>query len=68
MTGHTEVVLVVFDPKQFATKTSQDLLGGHDPTQGMRQGGDVGMQCARSLFQRCAAAVREARVTRIRPC
>jgi peptide-methionine (S)-S-oxide reductase len=44
-TGHTEVVLVVFDP----TATSyEDLLKlfweGHDPTQGMRQGADVGTQ------------------------
>ena len=44
-TGHTEVVLVVFDP----TKTSyEDILWlfweNHDPTQGMRQGNDVGTQ------------------------
>jgi peptide-methionine (S)-S-oxide reductase len=42
-TGHTEVVLAVFDP----AKTSyEDMLAifweGHDPTQGMRQGNDVG--------------------------
>ena len=44
-TGHTEAVLVVFDPEQ----TSFDELlrifwEGHDPTQGMRQGNDVGSQ------------------------
>ena len=44
-TGHTEVVLVVFDP----AKTSYDEIlrlfwENHDPTQGMRQGNDVGTQ------------------------
>jgi peptide-methionine (S)-S-oxide reductase len=44
-TGHSEVVLVVFDP----TKTSYEQMlklfwEGHDPTQGMRQGADVGTQ------------------------
>ena len=45
LTGHTEVVLVVFDP---STISYADLLTqfweGHDPTQGMRQGNDVGTQ------------------------
>ena len=44
-TGHTEAVLVVFDP---AVTTYEALLRlfweGHDPTQGMRQGNDVGTQ------------------------
>ncbi|MGW6443645.1 peptide-methionine (S)-S-oxide reductase MsrA [Lentzea sp. NPDC055074] len=44
-TGHAEVVLVVFDP---AALPFQDLLRvfweGHDPTQGMRQGADIGTQ------------------------
>jgi len=51
MTGHTEVVLVVFDP----TVTSYEGIlkvfwENHDPTQGMRQGNDVGTQYRSAVY------------------
>ena len=50
-TGHTEVVLAVFDP---AKTTFEEMLRifweGHDPTQGMRQGNDVGTQYRSAIY------------------
>ena len=44
-TGHTEVVLVAYDPARISTEeVLRAFWEGHDPTQGMRQGNDVGTQ------------------------
>ena len=51
MTGHTEVVLVVFDPKVTSYETMLRVFWeNHDPTQGMRQGNDVGTQYRSALY------------------
>jgi len=67
MTGHTEAVLVVFDPE--AVRYEQLLKvfwESHDPTQGMRQGNDTGTQYRSGIYcygddqQRAAEASRDA--------
>ncbi len=51
MTGHTEVVLVVFDPSIVTFDTLlQVFWEAHDPTQGMRQGNDVGTQYRSAIY------------------
>jgi peptide-methionine (S)-S-oxide reductase len=64
-TGHNEVVLVVFDPRQI---TYAELLKafweGHDPTQGMRQGNDVGTQYRSGIYIFSEAQAEEARASK----
>jgi peptide-methionine (S)-S-oxide reductase len=62
-TGHAEVVLVVFDPEVTSYEEMLRIFWeGHDPTQGMRQGNDIGTQY-RSAIYAFSDAQREAAET-----
>ncbi len=59
MTGHTEVVLVVFDPRVTGFEAMLRVFWeNHDPTQGMRQGNDAGTQYRSAIY--CSTAAQKA--------
>jgi peptide-methionine (S)-S-oxide reductase len=67
LTGHTEVVLVVFDPDVVSREAIlKAFWEGHDPTQGMRQGNDRGTQYRSAVYTADAAQQAAAEASRDR--
>ena len=64
-TGHAEVVLVVYDPAKIAYEQLLKVFWeNHDPTQGMRQGNDVGSQYRSTIYTSTAAQLQIAEASR----
>ncbi len=64
-TGHTEVVLVVYDPAEVSlAELLKSFWEGHDPTQGMRQGNDLGTQYRSAIYVDDAAELSVAEASR----
>nr|WP_250446009.1 peptide-methionine (S)-S-oxide reductase MsrA [Actinotalea sp. C106] len=65
LTGHTETVLVAYDPTVLSdTELLRTFWSLHDPTQGYRQGNDVGTQYRSAVFTTTEAQAEAARATR----
>lgn len=65
LTGHSEVVLVVFDPAAVSFEALLKVFWeSHDPTQGMRQGNDVGTQYRSALYTTTAAQLQRATLSK----
>ena len=63
-TGHNEVVRVVFDPRQVSFEALLKVFWeSHDPTQGMRQGNDVGTQYRSGIYTTSEAQAQAARAS-----
>ncbi len=64
-TGHNEVVLVVYDPKLLSfEQLLRAFWENHDPTQGMRQGNDVGTQYRSGIYCESDEQLRQAQASR----
>ena len=67
LTGHTEVVLVVFDPQQTCFEALLKVFWeAHNPTQGMRQGNDQGTQYRSAIYCHDTAQLSAARASQAR--
>jgi peptide-methionine (S)-S-oxide reductase len=65
-TGHNEVVLVVYDPKKISyEKLLKTFWENHDPTQGMRQGNDVGTQYRSGIYATTPAQKKAAEESKV---
>ena len=65
LTGHTEVVLVVFDPQIISLEEILAIFWeNHDPTQGMRQGNDIGTQYRSGIYFNSVEQSEKAQITK----